>query len=128
MHSCRSLLLCRLGHGRLAPCGCRSSTQVLALGVSESLLPAETLHRAVREALREAGIAPSASDESAESAALADSGYLSRETLELILPAEDVATGDANLPVKRGAASEAEDALDGYERAMLQELEESSLL
>jgi hypothetical protein len=51
--------------------------------------------------------------------------YLSRETLEMILPAEDVATGDANLPVQKGGSTEAEDALDQYEATMLEELERS---
>ena len=55
----------------------------------------------------------------------ASSQYLSRDTLEMILPAEDVATGDANLAVQKGGATEAEDALDQYEATMLDELERS---
>ena len=51
--------------------------------------------------------------------------YLSRETLEMILPAEDVASGDANLPVIRGGDTEAEGALEEMEAALLKELEES---
>jgi len=70
----------------------RAADEIVAVGVSASMLP--------REAMR-------------------DRSYLPIESLELILPAEDLASGDANLRVVRGGASEAEDALDDYEAGML---------
>ena len=77
----------------------RAVDEILQIGVSAGYLPADAL-------------APA-------------SEYLSRETLEMILPAEDVATGDANLAVQKGGSTEAEEALDEYEATMLEELERS---
>lgn len=79
----------------------RAVDEMLQLGISAGLLAASAL--------------PPASE----------SSYLSRETLEMILPAEDVATGDANLVVMKGGTTEAEDALEEYEASMLEELERS---
>lgn len=50
---------------------------------------------------------------------LRDRKYLTRESLELILPVEDLSSGDANIPVIRGGNTEAEDALDEYESSVL---------
>ena len=54
--------------------------------------------------------------------ALGDQVYLSRETLELILPPEDLQSGDANLPVMRGGMTEAEGSLEEYEAEQLSAL------
>lgn len=55
--------------------------------------------------------------------ALGDRTYLPRETLELILPAEDLASGDANLPVMKGGLTEVEQSLEDYEEEQLSGLD-----
>ncbi|EOD34260.1 hypothetical protein EMIHUDRAFT_433951 [Emiliania huxleyi CCMP1516] len=79
----------------------RATDEIVALGVESRLLP--------------------------PSAAGAHADYLRRESLELILPAEDLASGDANLPVTRGGASEAEEALDELEAEILSQLSPAGL-
>lgn len=54
--------------------------------------------------------------------ALPAANYLPRETLQLILPAEELQLGDANIPVLKGGGTEAEGALEEYEARMLDEL------
>jgi hypothetical protein len=53
--------------------------------------------------------------------------YLPIESLEMILPAENLSSGDANLPVIRGGGTEAEGALDDYEAGVLGELQKANL-
>lgn len=73
----------------------RGADEIIAIGVASKMLP---------------------------QSAVGSRRYLPVESLELILPAEDLSSGDANLPVIRGGATEAEDALDDYEAGILGEL------
>ena len=89
----------------------------------EALFYLDIAKRAVDEMAQlglNAGLLP------ASSALPADRGYMSRETLEMILPPEDVETGGQDLPVMRGGNSEAEDSLEEYENSLLEELNRSS--
>lgn len=74
----------------------RSVDEIIAVGVSGGWLP------------------PSA---------VGERKYLPRETLEMILPAEDLASGDANLPVMKGGLTEVEQSLEDYEEEQLSELQ-----
>ena len=73
----------------------RSVDEMLAVGVSGGWLPAT---------------------------ALGERNYLSRDQLELVLPPEDLQSGDANLPVMRGGLTEAEESLEDYEAAQMEAL------
>eukprot|EP00316_Scyphosphaera_apsteinii_P002152 CAMPEP_0119338140 /NCGR_PEP_ID=MMETSP1333-20130426/95430_1 /TAXON_ID=418940 /ORGANISM="Scyphosphaera apsteinii, Strain RCC1455" /LENGTH=288 /DNA_ID=CAMNT_0007349349 /DNA_START=245 /DNA_END=1111 /DNA_ORIENTATION=+ len=74
----------------------RATDEIVAVGVCAGMLPRSTL---------------GARD------------YLPTETLELILPPEDLASGDANLPITKAGATEAEESLKQYEATMLGEFE-----
>ena len=74
----------------------RSLDEVLAAGVGDGWLP---------------------------STAVGERHYLPLEQLEMILPPEDLQSGDANLPVIRGGLTEAEESLEDSEAALMAQLE-----
>ena len=83
----------------------------------EALFYLDVANRAIDEVLR-LGV----NEGYLQASALPPAEYMPLETLELILPAEDLQSGDANLPVTRGGDNEAEQAVDEYEARMLEEL------